>query len=159
MARVDFPTFSEPEMPKQSSYQQNLSQPVKTDKWYSGTIPTSYEIMGRIGQIAQTDKTAAANFLRQFQTFQSSPGTPYFNPYTQATNRSVANLAKLGIDTSNINDDWLNQHKYLEQFYVYNGVTNTPSNPGTKASLQQQAAYDYYQIAKAHNDSVAVDRE
>jgi len=64
------------EAPKQSSYQQNLSQPVDTDKWYSGTIPTSYEIMGRIGQIAQTDKTAAANFLRQYQQFQSAPGTP-----------------------------------------------------------------------------------
>ena len=67
--------------PKKTSYQQNVAQPIQTDKWYAGSAPTSREIYGRIYQIGQNDPQTASQIAAGFTQAQSDPSSPWYEPY------------------------------------------------------------------------------
>ena len=120
-----------------SAYQQNASKPVQTKTNVSATRST----LGKIMNIAKNNMDAASELMGEFTTLQQNPTSKYYNPYTQATNRAVSNLSSLGIDTSKIDSNWFESTKWLDDYLVYNGTTNTPSSPGKKATTEQNAAY------------------
>ena len=126
-----------------SSYQQNVAQPVQTQKPI-----TTRNTLGDILKVTQSDKTKGVKLQNDFQTLQQDPTSTFYAPYTKATNKAVSNLSSMGIDTSKIDDDWFEQTKWLDDYLVYNGTTNTPSSPGKKATAEQSAAYERYQIQK-----------
>ena len=142
-----------------TSYQENLFQPSQSKNWYSGDAPTGREIMGRIGEISKSRPNEAADLYGVYKQLQNDATSRYFNPYTQATNRAVDNLKAMGIDTSNINDDWYQKNSWLKNHYIFSGTTNTPSKPGAKATAEQKAAYEYYQLAKQEEATKKVEQQ
>ena len=136
---------------QKTSYQQNLSQPVQTNKWYSGAMPTTREIYGRIYTIGKTDSAKARKIAQGFAKEQADPTSPWYNPYKQATNTDAINtLSSYGIDTSNINEQWFADNSWLMQY--------TPSN-AKKASKESKAAYAYNQLANAYDNTNAMQSE
>ena len=126
-----------------SSYQMNLSKPVET----KATEPVNTRVLlGHIYEIAEYDEQKARKLFSDFSYLQSSSSSRFYNPYAQATNRSIANLAAYGVDTSKIDDNFFAQNDYLRQYLKYDGTTNTPTKPGKKATAAEKAAYEYYQI-------------
>ena len=136
-----------------TSYQQNLSTPAKQEKWYSGDQPTTREVLGRIGKIAQNNQLAGRFYATQFEKIRNDKTSPFYNPYERPTNKAVQNLAQYGIDTSKIDDDFFRRNDYLRQYLRYNGQTNTPSAPTSKSSNAERAAYEYYQIWAAQEQT------
>lgn len=143
---------------RQSAYQQNMSQPLNT-KWYAGAIPTKREIYGRIYEIGKTDPNKAATLSEQFGVIQADITSPWYEPYKQVTNKAVSQLSALGVDTSNIDDKWFEDNRYLMQYLRFDGSTNAPSALTKKSSPQEQAAWYYYQIAKANEDTKTAQKE
>lgn len=142
-----------------SAYQANLQQPVQQAKWYAGDKPTPREMLGKIYDIYQQDNAYGQKMLDNFHLEQQNPASDFYAPYSIATNKSVSNLNSLGVDTSNIDDNWFNQTKWLNDYLIYDGTTLSPSKPGKNATAQQMAAYERYQIEKANGDTKAVDSE
>lgn len=136
--------------PKKTSYQQNVAQPIQTDKWYAGSAPTSREIYGRIYQIGQNDPQTAMIIADGFTQAQSDPSSPWYDPYKQPTNSAVATMASYGIDVSRIDDQWFSDNSWMMQY--------EPSN-AKKASKEQKLSYAYGQIADAYDNDKAVQKE
>ena len=130
-----------------TAYQKNLSQPepAQSQPW------NARRVLGNIQKISAYDPEKAQKMYSDFRYLQSDPTSKYYNPYAQATNRSVQNLAAYGIDTSVIDDKFFEDNDYLRQHLIYDGTTNTPTKPGKKATDLQKAAYEYYQIYKSED--------
>lgn len=94
-----------------------------------------------------------------FRSEQQNRDSVLYNPYSSATNRSVANLNAYGVDTSKIDDNFFRQNDYLRQYLIYNGTTNSPSKPGAKATAAQKAAYEYYQIWKSEEATTKAENQ
>jgi len=123
-------------------------------------------VYSKIYNVSKTDPYKAKQLMSAYQTFQITPTSKYYNPYAVVTNRSVNNLASYGIDTSNIDDNFFQKYDYLRNYLRYDGTTNTPSKPGVKASNEEKAAYEFYQIwnsedatRKAENQWAALQKE
>ena len=134
---------------QKTAYQSNLAQ-YQTDKWYKGSIPTTSEMYGRIFSTYQTDPQSATAYATAFSQAQADPSSPWYNPYKQATNPYIAEMASYGVDVSNIDDKWFSDNSYLLQY--------TPSN-AKKASKEQKMAYAYNQIADAYGDTSSAWKE
>lgn len=123
-------------------------------------------VWSRIYSTAQSDPYKAQQMMSAYQTLQIDPTSKYYNPYSTVTNRSVSNLSSYGIDTSNIDDNFFQKYDYLRNYLRYDGTTNTPSKPSAKASNEEKAAYEFYQIwasedatRKAENQWAALQKE
>lgn len=138
---------------QQTAYQQNMAKPVQNNKWYAGDQPTSREMLGKIYDIYQQDKEYGQKLLNNFHLEQQNPGSHFYSAYSTATNSAVKNLASYGIDARGINDDWYAANPEWQSYLIFNGTTNTPSKPGKKATAQQKAAYEIYQLGKADADT------
>ena len=136
-----------------TAYQSNVSTPVPEKK------KTSRDILANILTVGEKDPEKAKLMYEGFQYLQSDPTSSYFNPYSTATNRSVNTLAEYGIDASVMDDDWFANNTGWKDYLIYNGTTNTPSSPGAKASAEQKAAYEIFQIGKSVSTTNAVDSE
>ena len=138
------------EQPK-TAYQQNVAQPVDNGKWYSGAMPTSREIYGRIYQIGQSDPQTAMTIADGFAQAQKDPTSPWSAPYKQATNTDAINmLAGYGIDVSNINEQWFSDNAWMMQ--------TSPSN-AKKASAEQKMSWAYNQLANAYDNTNSMHKE
>ena len=138
--------------PQETSYQTNLAQPT-TNKWYAGDTPTSMEIYGQIGKIYENDPDTATKLYSDFRYLQNTPSSQYYWPYAKATNEAVYDIAKYGYDTSNVNDDWINQYGGLRTY------STAPSKPGKKGTQKDWETYDYYLIGEANPNTNNVDKE
>ena len=136
--------------PAKTPYQQNMAQPTQTDKWYSGSMPTSREIYGRIWQIGQSDPQTAMTIADGFMKAQADPSSPWYAPYKQPTNDAVATMASYGVDVSHIDDQWFADNSWMMQY--------EPSN-AKKASKEQKMSYAFNQIANAYDNDKAVKNE
>ena len=140
-------------------YQMNLAKPVEQQKWYAGATPTYKESLGQAWNIYQLDPAKGNQIIDQLHNEQNDPTNPFYQPYLNPTNPAVANLAKYGIDTSNIDDEWFEKYSWLTQYYTYGGTTNSPTKPDKKASVEKKAAYEYWQLWQARPATNAVDTE
>lgn len=119
-------------------------------KWYSGNIPTKSEVTARIYTIGQQNKAFGEQLWNNFQQLQARNDSPWKNPYEQATSMAVKGLSDLGFDMSKgINQDWLQQNSWLQQYYRTGDTSMTPLSPSSKSTPQEDAAYWWY---KAYND-------
>lgn len=129
------------------------------DKWYRGTMPTSSETLARIYTIAKDDPAQGQKLFDAFTSFQSDPSTPYYNPYSRATNRAIDEIAALGVDTSGgIGSDWLQKNASLMNSYRL-GTGTSPLAPSSKSTREQNAAYWYYKIADAEETTQKAETE
>lgn len=139
-----------------SAYQQNLQQPVQQEE-------KDYTLRGLLGTASKTmswNPYMANKLLDQIGVEMSDPNSKYYNPYNQPTNRAVSNLAALGFDTNNLNDNWWNQNQgWVSSNLLYNGTTNTPSSPGKKATADQKIAYELYQWHKSEETTRKAEQE
>ena len=140
---------------QKSAYQENLQQPIQ--------LPTQQEttrsLLGKIKQKSQSDPQGAYTALNIFQQWQQDKTSPFYNPYTQATNQAIGNLKALGVNTDRIDDDWFAANGWLKDYYKTSGTTNTPSAPGKKATLEENAAYQYYQVWQAEENTRKAETE
>ena len=151
--------YTQTSAPVQSAYQQNLSQPVN-DKWYAGDTPTTREIYGRIYDISQSDPETANMIATGFAQAQRDPSSPWYAPYSQATNQAVSNLQSMGFDTNNLSQEWVNANRgWIESNLIFSGTTNSPTKPGKKATADQLLAYQLYQWDKSENDTQKAEKE
>lgn len=129
------------------------------DKWYRGTMPTSSESLARIYTIAKSDPQQGQKLFDAFTSFQSDPSTPFYNPYSRATNRAIDEIAALGVDTSGgIGSDWLQRNASLMNSYRM-GTGTSPLAPSSKSTREQNAAYWYYKIADAEETTQKAETE
>ena len=133
-----------------SAYQQNLSSPIETPSFQ----PTTRAAMGQMMTVMEQNPVRGKKLQADFSVLQNTKGSMYYNPYTKPTNQAVTNLADLGIDVSNIDDNWYTNNAYLQSYYNPSGTTNNPTSPGKNATPEQTAGYNYYQVyqAKANTD-------
>lgn len=120
---------------------------------------TTRRVLGNIYTLYQTDPKRAQKMYNDLMYLQTDRTSKYYNPYAVASNRSVSALSSYGIDTSNIDDNFFKKNDYLRNYLIYNGTTNTPSKPGAKATAQQKAAYEYYQIWKSEDATRRAENE
>lgn len=129
------------------------------DKWYRGTMPTSSETLARIYTIAKDDPAQGQKLFDAFTSFQSDPSTPFYSPYSRATNRAIDEIAALGVDTSGgIGSDWLQKNAGLMNSYRM-GTGASPLAPSSKSTREQNAAYWYYKIADAEETTQKAETE
>lgn len=134
--------------PQKTSYQQNLAKPVQQNtNWYKGAMPTTTEMYGRIAYISQYDANAARQIATGFAQAQQTVGSPWYNPYLQATNQAVGVLKSYGINPVDLTDEWFQQNTEWQNHLIYGNVTNTPQSPMNRkgATDQQKLAYSIYQ--------------
>ena len=110
-----------------TAYQQNM-QKLSTDP---RTLRSSLSQVYEMAKFYPEKATEALGMLNQLM---QDPTSMYYNPYVKPTNQAVSNLEAMGIDCSNIDDNWLKEYSWLKNYYTYSGTTNTPSDPGKKAS-------------------------
>lgn len=143
----------------QTARQRMMLDEEDEDKWYRGTMPTSSETLARIYTIGKSDPQQGQKLFDAFTSFQSDPSTPYYNPYSRATNRAIDEIAALGVDTSGgIGSDWLQKNASLMNSYRL-GTGTSPLAPSSKSTREQNAAYWYYKIADAEETTQKAETE
>lgn len=143
----------------QTARQRMMLDEEDEDKWYRGTMPTSSETLARIYTIGKSDPQQGQKLFDAFTSFQSDPSTPYYNPYSRATNRAIDEIAALGVDTSGgIGSDWLQRNASLMNSYRL-GTGTSPLAPSSKSTREQNAAYWYYKIADAEETTQKAETE
>jgi len=132
---------------QKTPYQQNVAnvQPKQNNDWFKGTYPTTSEIYGRVYQMWQKDPNMASQVMAGFSQAQQDSSSPWYNPYTQPTNRAVNVLQSYGIDTNTLTDEWFQQNTSWQQSLRYGNTTNTPLAPTAKATPDQIVAFNLYQ--------------
>ena len=149
-------TVSSKANPAKSAYQANLTQPTQTQQ---NNFSTRF-IMGQIATLSMSDKPLAQEYYQKLQYSMADPNSHYYNPYNQPTNKAVNNLAALGFDTNNLNDNWWNANQgWVTQNLLYNGTTNSPSKPGKKATWDQNVAYELYQWHKSEDTTKKAEQQ
>lgn len=143
----------------QSARQKMLFQEEEQERWYKGDEPTSSEIMARIYTISQNDPATGEQLWNNFQTFQNDPSSPIYNPYSQSTNKAVAELTNLGFDMSGgVTQQWLEDNAWLKNHYrTVTGVT--PLAPSSSSTPEQNAAYWYYRVMEAEDTTQRAETE
>lgn len=143
----------------QTARQRMMLDEEDEDKWYRGMMPTSSETLARIYTIGKSDPQQGQKLFDAFTSFQSDPSTPYYNPYSRATNRAIDEIAALGVDTSGgIGSDWLEKNAGLMNSYRL-GTGASPLAPSSKSTQEQNAAYWYYKIADAEETTQKAETE
>ena len=141
-----------------SAYQRLMETPIRT-KWYSGDQPTASETLAQIYRVSRNDTEKRNNLYNQFLQLQNDKSSIYYNPYTQPTNRKIAEIASYGIDVSGgINDEWFKNNAYLMNYYRM-GSSDNPLGTAKKASKLENAASLYYQLLQDEKDTKAVESE
>lgn len=146
---------------QQTPIQRLLNDPIPQNdqKWYKGDTPTATEVGARIYTISQADPEKGHALYTQFQQFQNTPGSPYYNPYANATNKAIKALSDLGFDMrGGITKEWLEQNAWLKNYYRME-TGNTPLAPSSKSTKEQDAAYWYYQALKAEETTEKAENE
>ena len=141
---------------QKSSYQLNVSQPVKEEKPTS----TTRGELAKIYKLSQLAPEAGRNLANLFSEAQLDKTSQYYDPYVQPTNKAVAALQSYGFDINNLNDDWFSKNNgWISSNLVYNGQTNTPSAPTKKSTMDQQIAYQLYQYQKSEADTKKAEQQ
>lgn len=118
------------------------------EKWWSGDTPTRSELEARAYTLYKDDDVALANAQTQIKNLYDTKGSPWYNPYTSATNSAyIDNLTALGVDASNIDDNfYANNASYMS--YLEMSDSGTPKTPTKKSSKEAKIAYYIYQLQK-----------
>ena len=146
-------------LPKTTARQRMMLDEEDEDKWYRGTMPTSSETLARIFTIGKSDPQQGQELFDAFTSYQNDPSTPYYNPYSRATNHAIDEIAALGVDTSGgIGSDWLQRNASLMSSYRL-GTGTSPLAPSSKSTREQNAAYWYYKIADAEETTQKAETE
>lgn len=155
-------------MPDNNAYRKNIQDnnaPKQVSSWSyggssdSGVIPAR-EIYKKIYEVGQTDADRGAKLAVDFYKIQNTQSSPYYNPYSQATNQAVGKLSAMGINTSGMNTDWFKANTDWQKDLVYSGTSNSPVTPPKKtATAQQNAAYQMWQLSKQAELTDKVDSE
>lgn len=146
-AQQQMPQIQTPVVTQKTAYQQNVStqQQAQNTNWYKSNMPTTAEMYGQIFQLSHTDPATAMKAATAFMQLQQDNSSPWFNPYTQATNQAVNVLQSYGIDTNMLTDDWFQNNTAWQQSLRYGNTTNTPLAPTAKATPDQIVAFNLYQ--------------
>ena len=129
------------------------------EKWWTGDTPTRSELEARAYTLYKDDDVALANAQTQIQGLYSTKGSPWYNPYTSATNSAyIDNLTALGVDTSNIDDNFFTSNaSYMP--YLEMSDSGTPKAPTKKSSKEAQIAYYVYQLQKDEDTTKKAESE
>jgi hypothetical protein len=133
------------------------------EKWYQGDTPTYEETLGRIYSMKTWDagsRVKADMALGQLRQMRSDPSSAFYDPYAGPTSHAASELQALGIDTSTLDDNFLNSNRGLIQSnLIYNGTTNTPSKPGKNATQAQWASYWLYKYYENEGQTKKAEEE
>lgn len=125
-------------------------------------LPTASEILARIATIAQTDMVAAETAFEQFKAFQADASSPYYNPYTVPSNwKALQELGNiLGEDLSGgVSDEWMETYAFLLDNPRYTATGTTPAAPTKTSTAGEDAAYWYYQLRQAQENTFQAEDE
>ena len=143
-----------------SAYKKNIqNQQRKMEEELNPVQITGRDVLGKIGNVAKTDPNRANDLFSQYQKFSADPTSPIWKPYTNATNPAVKALAELGFDANGLDREWFNNNTEWKNYLVYGDKTNTPKDPGKKATQQQKVAYYLNQYASGLDTTEAMDSE
>lgn len=119
----------------------------KRDSWFSGSTPTYGESLAYVADLSITDPDGARQIYDKISQLKGTPGSPYFNPYGSGSTIEGAK-AFFGIDS--FSSKWIQENRGLLQYLKTSDVTGNVTQPGKKASWEEQAAYWYYKVAGQH---------
>ena len=131
------------------------------NRWYKGDKPTRLEMLGRIYSLRDQDPMIADTAYSYYTQLRNDPSSKYYSHYAQPTNQAVSNLAALGFDTNNLNDDWLNANAgWIRGNLDYrSGSGNTPSAPTKNSTWNQRVAYELNQYMMSEDQTKKAEQE
>ena len=139
----------------QKNEQRKMNELVASD-----TATAKQKAAGVIAYYAKYDQQKASELYNYYRNESTNVNSKYYaGAYASPSNPAVSKLAALGFDMSVVDDNWFNQYAYLKDYLRYNGNSNTPSAPGKKASLEEQAAYQYYQLWKGEEGTKKIESQ
>jgi hypothetical protein len=101
----------------------------------------------------------AERLFRFMQSSEKDPGSSYYRPYAQPTNKGAMNeLNKLGIDTSNVDEQWFHDNAWLKR-YVRTGAAGIPKVPAPNSSREETAAYYYKRLENSEGRTLKAEAE
>ncbi len=118
------------------------------------TVPALFDAVSPFGKglakiiaLSTQNPDEAKNLYQFMQTSEKDPGSSYYRPYARPTNKgAMEELSKLGIDASNIDDQWFQDKAWLKQ-YARLGAAGMPKVPTSQSSREETAAYYYVRLA------------
>jgi hypothetical protein len=122
---------------------------------------TTRGMLAQIDNIYQTDKNRANEMYAGLMAAWGDYNSDYSRPYSGVTNKSKAILDELGVDTSNINQDWYNQYSGYMEYLPRTAYTNNYATP-TKKQLRDprvKLGYAVYQFQLAEEQTTAAENE
>lgn len=133
--------------------------PVTRRDWHITDKSPASDVLASIYSIAETDINKANELYTNFLQQQATPSSPWYNPYVNATNNAIAEIAALGVDVSGgINEKFFNDNAWLKDHYRY-GTGNSPLSPAKKATKEENAAYWYYKLLDAEETTQKAENE
>ena len=136
-----------------TAYQQNLAKPIQVEQ--TSNQSAYRQAVGRIYDISQGNPLLGRQLQNEMRMSSDNPASPFYRPYSMPTNQAVNELAKYNINAMQMTADWFSKNTDWQNYLVYNGTTNTPSNitNSKKATDAQKISYWIYQIYKSEEDT------
>lgn len=149
------------------NYLRNNSMKAKTSATQAvpstNYVPPAREVYGRIKQIGRSDPEKASRLLYTYTSFLKDPSSPFYNSYSQPTNKAVTKLQGYGFDISNLTNGWLDTpdaQAYIRSNLDYRSSTgNTPSTPTKSSTLDQRIAYELNQYLISEDNTKKAEKE
>lgn len=130
---------------------------------YDPQNPNIRSAAKRIHLYSAENPEQEANMLAQLAVSASQDQqSPFYKRYSLSTNNDIIQgLSSLGFDmTGGVTPEWLEQNKWLQDYYEYsNDYSQTPKAPTKKSTPLQQAAYLYYQLLKDEENTQNAENE
>lgn len=150
-----FTPIQQTKVQNQSVYQQNLSQPIQLPQ-----KPETYRsTLGKLKTRGAQDPEGAAQAFQIILDQSQNKSSRFYNPYSQPTNPAIKNIQNMGLDITQLDDDFFEVNSWAKDYYTTSGTTNNVSSPGKKASPEEKFAYEYNQGYKAEQDTKNAEKE
>ena len=115
--------------------------------------------LGTIQAINEVDPNKADKLYSWLERRSADKSSRYYDAYKNPTNSAVSRLSGYGVDTSKVDDDWYKQNAWLKNHYNTSDYTNNPVKPGKRATNEEKAAYEYYQMMLAEEQTKKAEKE
>lgn len=144
-------------MPEPTSYQKNMA---KRTAQKPQEI-TFRNVLGRLYDYGEKDAAGAESLAEQFGNELATPGSRFFFPYAQATNKAVGNLESYGFNMRGgaTPEEILQTGAGYKKYMRTTGYTNNFAAPTKKSSDDERIGYEFWQYELAEDETAKAEQQ
>lgn len=144
-------------MPEPTSYQKNMA---KRTAQKPQEI-TFRNVLGRLYDYGEKDAAGAESLAEQFGNELATPGSRFFFPYAQATNKAVGNLESYGFNMRGgaTPEEILQAGAGYKKYMRTTGYTNNFAAPTKKSSDDERIGYEFWQYELAEDETAKAEQQ